>query len=62
METKVVKQIVKQLHKQKTLEQQNHQNLATQNGVPGETRTHDPLLRRQLLYPLSYRDVYVRPL
>ena len=20
-------------------------------GVPGETRTHDPLLRRQLLYP-----------
>ena len=22
-----------------------------QNGVPGETRTLDPLLRRQLLYP-----------
>ena len=26
-------------------------------GVPGVTRTPDPLLRRQLLYPLSYRDV-----
>ena len=26
------------------------------NGVPGGIRTHDPLLRRQLLFPLSYRD------
>ena len=26
-----------------------------QVGAPGGTRTHDPLLRRQLLYPLSYR-------
>ena len=26
------------------------------SGVPGGIRTHDPLLRRQLLYPLSYRD------
>ena len=25
-------------------------------GVPGWVRTSDPLLRRQLLYPLSYRD------
>ena len=25
-------------------------------GVPGESRTHDLLLRRQSLYPLSYRD------
>ena len=25
-------------------------------GVPGAIRTLDPLLRRQLLYPLSYRD------
>jgi hypothetical protein len=24
--------------------------------VPGGIRTHDPLLRRQPLYPLSYRD------
>ena len=26
-------------------------------GVPGGIRTHDPLLRRQPLYPLSYRDL-----
>ena len=25
-------------------------------GVPGGNRTHDPLLRRQPLYPLSYWD------
>ena len=25
------------------------------NGSPGGNRTHDQLLRRQLLYPLSYR-------
>ena len=25
-------------------------------GVPGGIRTHDPLLRRQPLCPLSYRD------
>ena len=25
-------------------------------GVPGGIRTHDPLLRRQSLFPLSYRD------
>ena len=25
-------------------------------GVPGRIRTCDPLLRRQPLYPLSYRD------
>ncbi len=28
-------------------------------GVPGEIRTPDPLLRRQMLYPLSYRHVLV---
>ncbi len=27
-------------------------------GVPGWIRTSDPLLRRQLLYPLSYRDIF----
>ena len=27
------------------------------DGVPGRIRTDDPLLRRQPLYPLSYRDV-----
>ena len=26
------------------------------SGVPGGIRTRDPLLRRQPLYPLSYRD------
>ena len=26
-------------------------------GVPGRIRTRDPLLRRQPLYPLSYRDM-----
>jgi hypothetical protein len=39
---------VKQIVKQK-------RNLA---GVPGGIRTHGPLLRRQLLYPLSYRDSF----
>ena len=29
------------------------------NGSPGGNRTHDPLLRRQLLYPLSYRTTNV---
>lgn len=29
--------------------------LDSYSGIPGEIRTHDPLLRRQLLYPLSYR-------
>ena len=27
------------------------------NGAPGGDRTHDPLLRRQLLYPLSYQGI-----
>ena len=27
------------------------------DGVPGRIRTDDPLLRRQPLYPLSYRDM-----
>jgi hypothetical protein len=41
-----VKQIVKQLRKQETLREQNPQNLASNSGVPGATRTRDPLLRR----------------
>ena len=28
------------------------------DSVPGGIRTHGPLLRRQLLYPLSYRDSF----
>ena len=31
----------------------------TKSGSPGGNRTHDPLLRRQLLYPLSYRTLVV---
>ena len=27
------------------------------NGAPGGDRTPDPLLRRQLLYPLSYQGI-----
>ena len=29
--------------------------MSSRLGAPGATRTPDPLLRRQLLYPLSYR-------
>ena len=32
-------------------------DIVDKHGVPGGIRTHDPLLRRQPLYPLSYRDV-----
>ena len=32
--------------------------LTKKNGTPGGDRTHDPLLRRQLLYPLSYRSTF----
>ena len=28
------------------------------DGAPGGIRTHDPLLRRQTLYPLSYRGTH----
>ena len=31
------------------------------NGAPGGDRTHDPLLRRQLLYPLSYQGGCLSP-
>ncbi len=31
------------------------------NGAPGGIRTHDPLLRRQPLYPLSYWDTRSQP-
>ncbi len=30
------------------------------NGAPGGDRTHDPLLRRQLLYPLSYQGIMLK--
>jgi hypothetical protein len=31
-------------------------------GVPAETRTLDPLIKSQLLYQLSYGDIYFKPL
>ncbi len=47
---KKVKQIVKQnLRLGDSLH--NNRRIRTQNGVPGGIRTHDPLLRRQPLYP-----------
>jgi hypothetical protein len=53
-------QKVKQLLNKKVIEGGNmvkiSRNLASISGVPGGIRTHDPLLRRQPLYPLSYRD------
>ena len=43
----------------------NHNNLNNKkiqikkkNGTPGGNRTHDHLIRSQMLYPLSYRGVY----
>ena len=35
--------------------------LVDEESAPGGTRTPDPLLRRQLLYPLSYRRARTRP-
>ena len=48
-----------------TKKQQNEKNQGVyfickcliMNGAPGGDRTHDPLLRRQLLYPLSYQGI-----
>ena len=50
-----VKQIVKQKDRAEggTLKMEKNRSYS---GVPGGIRTHDPLLRRQPLYPLSYRD------
>lgn len=55
----------KQIQKVKQSVKQNSRSAGTsvkgsktsyESGVPGGTRTHNPLLRRQMLYPLSYRD------
>ena len=51
-----VKQIVKQNRKVTCNSVDRGAVLASNSGVPGGIRTHDPLLRRQPLYPLSYRD------
>ncbi len=37
-------------------------NESEKDGAPGGNRTHDPLLRRQLLYPLSYQGFPCRKL
>ncbi len=50
---------VKQIFKQNSRAGNNlHNNIQFEAkiGVPGWIRTNDPLLRRQPLYPLSYRD------
>jgi hypothetical protein len=37
----------------------NRRGLASNNGLPGGTRTHDHLLRRQMLYPAELQgDAY----
>ena len=56
---KRVKQIVKQGVRETGQGINKSADLASKSGVPGGIRTHDPLLRRQLLYPLSYRDNFI---
>ena len=34
--------------------------ITDEGGAPGRTRTCDPLLRRQMLYPLSYGSAIAR--
>ena len=48
---KKVKQIVKQNNIFRVRKDRIYPNLKLKSGVPGGIRTHDPLLRRQLLYP-----------
>lgn len=55
---KKVKQIVKQRGVIGVTTKRAMVNSEAKFGVPGESRTHDLLLRRQPLYPLSYRDIY----
>lgn len=35
----------------KLYSEEKHRKIRGKDGAPGETRTPDPLLRRQLLYP-----------
>ena len=37
------------------IEEGKRANPLRENGAPGEIRTHDPLLRRQMLYPTELR-------
>ena len=50
-----VKQIVKQNGKVTCHSEDRGAVLASKNGTPGATRTHDTRFRKPLLYPLSYR-------
>jgi hypothetical protein len=47
----IVKQSSQAIIGQQTRENYKRGFLASKTGIPGEIRTHDPLLRRQLLYP-----------
>ena len=53
---KKVKQTVKQKDRAKGGTLQMGKN-RSYSGVPGEIRTHDPLLRRQLLYPAELQGL-----
>jgi hypothetical protein len=55
-----VKQIVKHLRKTKRTGWHSPTKLASKPGVPGATRTRDPLLRRQLLYPTELQGHTLR--
>ncbi len=53
---KKVKQIVKQNSRAGSSLHNNIKSVA-RSGVPGEIRTHDPLLRRQPLYPAELQGL-----
>ena len=48
-----VKQIVKQNRADGGMTRGIRQDFKAKKGVPGGTRTHNPLLRRQPLYPIE---------
>ncbi len=54
-----VKQIVKQKVTMGSRVTRKSKNLASKSGVPGETRTHDLLLRRQPLCPTELQGQVV---
>ena len=42
-------------HRRKNMRRTHGSGTGNSNGPPGEARTHDPLLRRQMLYPTELR-------
>ena len=54
------KQMLKLSEQSGKAQRHNVKKLSVKSGVPGAIRTLDPLLRRQPLYPLSYRDIQNR--